>query len=92
VDPFLCTHINFAFAKVGEDLQIKPYEEDDPQGWTGGPGMYQRVLALRQNNTRLKVMLSLGGWVSLVGIEKRKILKYNLYILNLNCFVIDSCI
>ncbi len=62
VDPFLCTHINFAFAKVGEDLQIKPYEEDDTQGWTGGPGMYDRIHKLRQNNTRLKIMLSIGGW------------------------------
>lgn len=64
VDPHLCTHINFAFAKVGDDLSVKPYEEDDPAGWTGGPGLYQRITALRQNNSDLKIMLSIGGWVS----------------------------
>ena len=52
---------------VGEDLQLKPYEEDDIQGWTlGSLGMYQRVNNLRKNNTRLKIMLSIGGWVSLI--------------------------
>ncbi len=43
-------------------MQIKPYEEDDTQGWTGGPGMYQRIMLLRKNNTALKIMLSIGGW------------------------------
>ncbi len=36
--------MNFAFAKVDEELKVKPYEEDDTQGWTGGPGMYQVTL------------------------------------------------
>lgn len=64
IDPFLCTHINFAFAKVGENLDVKPYEEDDTASWTGGPGMYHRINALRQNNSDLKIMLSIGGWVN----------------------------
>lgn len=46
-------------------MKIKPYEEDDTQGWTGGPGMYQRITDLRKNNTKLKIMLSIGGWVSI---------------------------
>jgi len=51
---------------VGEDLQVKPYEEDDTQGWTGGPGMYHRIHELRKVNKDLKIMLSIGGWVSFV--------------------------
>ncbi|RNA45046.1 acidic mammalian chitinase-like, partial [Brachionus plicatilis] len=62
IDPFLCTHINFAFAKVGQNLDVKPYEEDDTASWVGGPGMYHRVNALRKNNSDLKIMLSIGGW------------------------------
>jgi GH18 family chitinase len=49
---------------VGEDLQLKPYEEDDIQGWNlGSLGMYQRVNNLRKQNSKLKIMLSIGGWV-----------------------------
>jgi GH18 family chitinase len=48
---------------VGEDLKVKPYEEDDTQGWTGGPGMYHRIHELRKVNKDLKIMLSIGGWV-----------------------------
>jgi len=41
IDPFLCTHINFAFAKVLESLTLAPYEEDDLKGWTlDSKGMY----------------------------------------------------
>lgn len=51
---------------MGEDLKVKPYEEDDTQGWTGGPGMYHRIHELRKVNKDLKIMLSIGGWVRFV--------------------------
>ncbi|CAF4869454.1 unnamed protein product [Rotaria sp. Silwood1] len=63
IDPFLCTHINFAFAKVLESLIIAPYEEDDLKGWTANSkGMYERVLKLKEANPDLRVLLSVGGW------------------------------
>ncbi|CAF1510863.1 unnamed protein product, partial [Didymodactylos carnosus] len=58
IDPFLCTHINFAFAKVLESLALAPYEEDDAHGWTGGPGMYERVIKLKEKNPNLRILLS----------------------------------
>ncbi|CAF0830914.1 unnamed protein product [Rotaria sp. Silwood1] len=63
IDPFLCTHINFAFGKVLESLTIAPYEEDDLKGWTlNSKGMYERVLTLKETNPDLRVLLSVGGW------------------------------
>ncbi|CAF2393629.1 unnamed protein product [Rotaria sp. Silwood2] len=63
IDPFLCTHINFAFAKVLESLTIAPYEEDDLKGWTANSkGMYERVLKLKEANPDLRILLSVGGW------------------------------
>ncbi|CAF0771138.1 unnamed protein product [Adineta steineri] len=63
IDPFLCTHINFAFAKVLESLIIAPYEEDDLKGWTANSkGMYERILKLKETNPDLRVLLSVGGW------------------------------
>lgn len=63
IDPFLCTHINFAFGKVLESLVIAPYEEDDLKGWTmNSKGMYERVLKLKEANPDLRVLLSVGGW------------------------------
>ncbi|KAI3386502.1 hypothetical protein SNEBB_005302 [Seison nebaliae] len=65
VDPFLCTHINFAFAKVSPTtLELIPFEADDTEGWNGGPGMYGRLIALRRKNIQLKIMLSVGGWTA----------------------------
>jgi len=63
IDPFLCTHINFAFAKVLESLTLAPYEEDDIKGWTANSkGMYERILNLKETNPDLRVILSVGGW------------------------------
>ncbi|UJR10648.1 hypothetical protein I4U23_014843 [Adineta vaga] len=63
IDPFLCTHINFAFGKVLESLTIAPYEEDDLKGWTASSkGMYERILQLKETNPDLRVLLSVGGW------------------------------
>jgi len=63
IDPFLCTHINFAFAKVLESLTVAPYEEDDLKGWTASSkGMYERILKLKETNPALRVLLSVGGW------------------------------
>ncbi|KAH9512999.1 hypothetical protein Btru_035553 [Bulinus truncatus] len=53
IDAQLCTHILYAFAKP-EGNQIKPYEWNDDD-------MYARVMALKNSNPSLKILLSLGG-------------------------------
>ncbi|KAG7173213.1 Acidic mammalian chitinase-like 4 [Homarus americanus] len=53
IDPFLCTHINVAFARVVND-DIVPTDESDLM-------VYREVIALKKKNPRLKVLLSLGG-------------------------------
>ncbi|XP_060071116.1 uncharacterized protein LOC132551031 [Ylistrum balloti] len=55
IDPFLCTHIIVAFAKVSDDNTLEPVGSN----YTG---IYDSVTALRTNNTDLKVLISVGGW------------------------------
>nr|UBY12664.1 chitinase [Eisenia andrei] len=57
-DPTLCTHIMFAFAVVGTDNKIKPYEwNDDIPG-----GLYEQTIALKSKQPGLKVSIAVGGW------------------------------
>ncbi|KAK2178229.1 hypothetical protein NP493_552g00018 [Ridgeia piscesae] len=57
IDPFLCTHINYAFATM-KNHKLAPFEWND-EGATGG---YARVNALKKKNPKLKTLLSVGGW------------------------------
>ena len=53
-DPTLLTHINYAFAHIKNDfesLEIK-----------GESGRFKKILALKDKNPDLKIMLSIGGW------------------------------
>ena len=60
IDPTLCTHIVFAFAKVEGD-DIKPYEwNDESTSWS--KGLYERTIALKNQNNKLKILLAIGGW------------------------------
>ncbi|CAF0809987.1 unnamed protein product [Adineta steineri] len=62
IDPFLCTHINFAFGKALESLTIAPYEEDDLKGWTvNSKGMYECILQFKDVNPDLRVLFSIGA-------------------------------
>jgi GH18 family chitinase len=54
IDPSLCTHIMFAFAKLTNGL-LDMVEWNDQS-------MYAAVEALRSQNPNLKVLLSVGGW------------------------------
>ena len=54
-DPTLMTHINYAFGHVkktfdGVNIQNEPF--------------LRKVVALRKQNPKLKIMLSVGGWTS----------------------------
>ncbi|KAL8606619.1 hypothetical protein ACOMHN_009504 [Nucella lapillus] len=56
VDPFLCTHIVFAFAGV-QNGGLRPTEYNDEE-------MYRRLLTLKTLNPKLRVLLSVGGWLA----------------------------
>ena len=60
IDPALCTHIIFAFARLN-DSKLEPFEwNDDDSEWS--KGMYTRMMALKQKNPKLKITLAVGGW------------------------------
>ncbi|KAF0304743.1 Chitotriosidase-1 [Amphibalanus amphitrite] len=61
LDPFLCTHIVFAFSSMSEN-RLSPFEENDLAMPDGGPGLYEQVTAFKQVNPKLRVLLALGGW------------------------------
>lgn len=61
IDPFLCTHLMYAFAKVqngkvaSDDTYLDLKEK-------GGLGAYERFNKLREKNPQLKTLISVGGW------------------------------
>ncbi|BFZ03281.1 hypothetical protein BsWGS_06320 [Bradybaena similaris] len=62
IDPQLCTHIHYAFAKLNSSSELAPYEwNDESTPWSVGI-RYERVTNLKKKNPQLKILLSLGGW------------------------------
>ncbi|CAF3788196.1 unnamed protein product [Rotaria magnacalcarata] len=56
IDPFLCTHIIYAFAYVSnKTFLIETVEENDED-------LYRRINALKKRNPKLKTILGVGGW------------------------------
>jgi len=60
IDPFLCTHVIFAFGWIKEG-RLTSFEKNDVSG-DGAAGLYQRVVGLKAKNPKLKVILAIGGW------------------------------
>lgn len=60
IDPTLCTHLIYTFAKlVGNKLY--PYEwNDESTPWM--KGMYARFNELKNKNPNLRTLLAVGGW------------------------------
>ncbi|XP_055954764.1 chitotriosidase-1 isoform X2 [Patella vulgata] len=54
IDPFVCTHIVYAFAKL-QGTNILDIEWNDPTIQAG-------VIGLKNTNPSLKVILAIGGW------------------------------
>ena len=60
IDPKICTHVIFAFAKL-ENNKLSAFEwNDEDTDWS--QGMYSRMMALKKQNSALKVSLAVGGW------------------------------
>ncbi|XP_046990556.1 probable chitinase 10 [Schistocerca americana] len=78
VDPSLCTHVVFAFATL-KDHKLAPANDKDDD-------LYERVIALREKNPQLKVLLAIGGWA--FGSTPFKELTSNVF--RMNQFVYDA--
>ncbi|XP_053382557.1 probable chitinase 10 [Mercenaria mercenaria] len=60
VDPSLCTHITYAFAKmVGNHLAAFEWN-DESTSWM--KGMYERFHEIKKSNPSVKLLLAVGGW------------------------------
>ncbi|XP_033108717.1 chitotriosidase-1-like [Anneissia japonica] len=60
IDPHLCTHIVYAFAKMVNN-EIAPFEwNDESTDWS--VGMYEKTTNWKDVNTDLKVTIAIGGW------------------------------
>ena len=55
IDPSLCTHVIYAFAKIDSGNKIAGYEWNDET-------LYGEVDKLKQKNPDLKTLLAVGGW------------------------------
>ena len=61
LDPFLCTHIVYAFANIDvAKLTLIPAEWDD-ESTTKNAGSFERLNGLKSKNKGLKTLLSIGG-------------------------------
>lgn len=69
IDPTLCTHLIYAFAGLKEN-KIEPTEETDEDA-------YKQVVALKEKNPTLRVLLAIGGWM--VGPQPFRTLTENVY-------------
>ncbi|XP_014276726.1 chitinase-3-like protein 1 [Halyomorpha halys] len=58
INPFLCTHLIYAFGAFDKDDGVKPF--DEYQDITKGG--YRDVTNIKTFNNELKVLLGLGGW------------------------------
>lgn len=54
IDPLLCTHLMYSFARISHG-KLAMYEWNDDK-------LYPRFNALKQKNRELKTLLAVGGW------------------------------
>ncbi|KAL3875564.1 hypothetical protein ACJMK2_033505 [Sinanodonta woodiana] len=60
IDPDLCSHIIYAFAKLNGN-QLQAYEwNDESTDWS--KGMFDRFNAVKSKNPAIKTLLAVGGW------------------------------
>lgn len=78
IDPKLCTHIVYAFATLKDHKLAEASDKDIER--------YERVIALREKNPNLKILLAIGGWA--FGSTPFKELTGNVF--RMNQFVYDA--
>ena len=69
MDPSLCTHMMFSFAKLSDSFnnRLEPYEWND-ESTESMLGNYEAFTNLKNDNPSLKTLLAVGGWTH--GVEK----------------------
>uniref|UniRef100_A0A0A1X9V2 Probable chitinase 3 n=1 Tax=Zeugodacus cucurbitae TaxID=28588 RepID=A0A0A1X9V2_ZEUCU len=78
VDPKLCTHVVYAFATL-KDHKLSEATDDDPEN-------YEQVIALREENPDIQILLAIGGWA--FGSKPFKELTSNVF--RMNQFVYEA--
>ncbi|XP_064598494.1 oviduct-specific glycoprotein-like [Liolophura sinensis] len=58
IDPNICTHIIYSFAKIDYRGQLAPLEWND----IDYPHMYRQFTNLKKKNPKLRTLLAVGGW------------------------------
>lgn len=58
INPFLCTHIIYAFAGISSKYELRPFDSynDITQGG------YRKFTSLKDYNKQLKTLIAVGGW------------------------------
>lgn len=58
INPFLCTHLIYAFAGLSSKYELKPFDSynDITQGG------YRKFTSLKEHNKQLKTLIAVGGW------------------------------
>ncbi|GAB6018387.1 hypothetical protein CHUAL_000103 [Chamberlinius hualienensis] len=58
INPYLCTHLIYAFAGLTRRFEVKPFDAyNDIQ-----QGNYNKFIDLKKYNPDLKMMIAIGGW------------------------------
>lgn len=60
IDPFLCSHIIYAFGWMKKG-RLSSFEAND-ESKDGKTGFYEQINGLKVQNPKLKVLLALGEW------------------------------
>ncbi|KAK7112091.1 chitinase-3-like protein 1 [Littorina saxatilis] len=60
IDPSLCTHVIYAFAKIAGNHLAAFEWNDDSTDWS--VGLYEKFQNLKKQNPALKTSLAVGGW------------------------------